>query len=75
MISPEARVLHVEEYRKGRSRSGVVFLEISKGRRRKSVDSVVERLGRQAKFLGTLPGPRTLRDPVFTHSLLNLWSR
>jgi hypothetical protein len=75
MISPEARVVHVEEYRKGRSRSGVVFLEISKGLKRKGVESVVARLGKQAKFLGALPGPRILRDPAFTHSLLNLWSR
>jgi hypothetical protein len=74
MISPETRVLHVEEYRKSRSR-GVVFLEISKGLKRKSVESVVARLGKQAKFLGALPGPRILRDPAFTHSLLNLWSR
>jgi len=75
MISPEARVLHVEEYRKGRSRSGVVFLEIRNRLKRKSVESVVARLGRQAKFLGSLSRPQVLRDPTFTHSLLNLWSR
>jgi hypothetical protein len=75
MISPQARVLHIEEYRKGRSRSGVVFVEIPKRFRRKSVDSVVSRLGRDGKIFGALPGPRILRDPAFTHSLLNLWSR
>jgi len=75
MISPQGRVLHIEEYRKGRSRSGVVFIEKPKRLRRKSVDSAVARLGRGAKFLGALPGPRILRDPAFAHSLLNLWSR
>jgi c-di-GMP-binding flagellar brake protein YcgR len=74
MISPQARVLHIEEYRKGRSRCGVVFVEIPKRLRRKSVQAVVTRLGRDARFLGVLPGPRTLRDPAFTHSLLNLWA-
>jgi len=75
MVSPEGRVLHIEEYRKGRSRSGVVFVEIPKRLRRRSLDSVVARLGSGAKFLGKLRGPRILRDPAFTHSLLNLWSR
>jgi hypothetical protein len=75
MISPQARVLHIEEYRKRRSRSAVVFLEIPKRLRRKSVKSVVAKLGKAAKFLGSLRGPQILRDPAFTHSLLNLWSR
>jgi hypothetical protein len=75
MIFPQARVLHIQEYRKGRSLSGVVFVEIPKHLRRKSVKSAVTRLGRRATFLGSLPGPQILRDPALTHSLLNLWSK
>jgi hypothetical protein len=75
VIFPQARVLHIQEYRKGRSRHGVVYTEIPKRLRRKSVQSVVKRLGRGARFLGSLQRPQILRDRGFAHRLLNLWSR
>jgi hypothetical protein len=75
MVFPQGRVLHIQEYRKGRSRSGVVFTEIPKQLRRKSVLSVVKRLGRGARLLGSLQRPQVLRDREFAHKLLNLWSR
>lgn len=74
MVSPQGRVLHIEEYKDGRTRWGVVFLEVPKLLRRKNLTSIVARLGREAKILDKLQGPRVLRDPALTHSLLNLWS-
>jgi hypothetical protein len=73
MVSPQGRVLHVQQYRRGRTRCGIVFVEVPKQLRRKNQSAIVARLGRDAKFLGQLNGPSILRDQAFVHSLLNLW--
>ena len=75
MVSPLGRVLHIEKYKLGRTWSGVVFVEVSNGLRRKNQRSIVASLGSDAKFLADLKGPKVLRDTAFVHSLLNLWKR
>lgn len=74
MVSTQGRVLHIERYREGQIRRGVVFLEIPKRLRRKNLNAIIARLGLDAKFLLKLWHPRILRDPALAHSLLNFWS-
>ncbi len=74
MVSPAARVLHIQSYLQGRGHHAIVFLEVPKNPLRKNIVKVIQRLGSRAKRdLGSLEDPKLLRDPSLVHSLLNLW--
>jgi hypothetical protein len=75
LVSPAARVLHLEPYTKKSRQHAIVFVESARGVRRRSVADVVRRLGRSARVLKNLDDPKSLKDPKFVHDLLHLWHK
>jgi hypothetical protein len=74
MVSPAARVLHIQRYKKRRWHNAIVFLEVPKKPVRKNLTKVVSRLGPRAKKeFGKLSDPKLLRDAALAHGLLNFW--
>lgn len=71
MVSPPAKVVHLQAVSNRRPKGTIVFVEKPKKCRRKNLKAVVRRLG--AKAGGLLGKDRVIRDRSFVEKLLGLW--
>jgi len=72
-VSPPGRVLAVKRYKARRGQRAFLSLELRKGLRRRSVDSVVAQVGRGGGFLRRCDDVMRVRDLRIAHKLLNIW--
>jgi hypothetical protein len=70
MVTAPGRVIRKHIYGSGR---WLIFLELRKNQRRKSVEAVCSRLGPLGQQLKNQRGPKQLKDPVLLYQLGQLW--
>ena len=71
LVSPQAKVIHLQPVQNRRPMETVVFVEMPKKCRRKNLKMVVDQLGGESRQL--LSQDRMIRDGSFVEKLLGLW--
>jgi PLD-like domain len=72
MVSPQAKVIHLETVPKPRKNETIVFLELSKKYRRKSLKHLTALIGPKAKTM--LTKDAVIRNQSFIAKLLAVWT-
>lgn len=72
LVSPPAKIVHLQPVPNRKRKETIVFVEIPKKCRRKSLKAVIRQLGGKAR--GLLSKDRVIRDRSFVEKLLGLWS-